>query len=446
LYTDIVQLIRLALLLSLSQVVSASGGFISVLIIAPLGKEVLAATGLIFGALIPLLFASQAMLFAIGILIRDAYSKGDEKTIICVMQQGFYLATALGVIVVILFYNITYILVFFKQDVKVVFLVQKYMNFAIWGVFPYLWLTVFNQSAIGLSLPSLPVTGSIIAFSLSVVLSYVLILGKVGFPSLGIAGLGLATILTSWTVLFSTAWLLSYKKSFDNCRLVHFGKLDMYVFLRLLRLGWPISIQYALELGAFASITLLMGTINVSALAAQQIASQITFIATMLPLGFSYATAIHVSHARALNNGTLAKNITLISTFAASVIMAFLAIFYLVFPELIVSLYAKSGEDTDSLVFKYAITLLGIAGFMQLFDSMRNIMTGALRGLQDTRIPMFIGGLSCWLIGVPLGWLLCFKFNIGPAGLYYGFLVGILWATLVIGQRFFRHRFIKDGY
>jgi MATE family multidrug resistance protein len=197
----------------------------------------------------------------------------------------------------------------------------------------------------------------------------------------------------------------------------------------LLRLGMPAAGQIGLETGVFAVVTVLIGKLGAAPLAGHQIALQTVSMTYMVPLGISSAAAVRVGHAigRVDHDGMARAGWMALGLGAA--VMSCAAVALLVFPYWIARLFTPEAD-----VIGAGMVLLRIAAFFQLFDGLQVVATGALRGAGDTRTPMICHFVGYWVIGLPLGWLLCFGgiASLGAPGLWIGLSVGLVVIGIVL--------------
>jgi multidrug resistance protein, MATE family len=198
-------------------------------------------------------------------------------------------------------------------------------------------------------------------------------------------------------------------------------KLDFVRIRELLRLGVPAAGQILLEVGVFAASTLFAGRLAPEALAAHHVILNLVGTTFMVPLGISSAGAVTVgqsigrgdSHAARLN-GWLAIGL-------AGVFMLFAATVFAAIPQRLIMLFTRNSD-----VLEIAVPLLSIAAVFQLFDGVQVSTTGVLRGAGDTRTPMLCNLMGHWLLGLPIGYLLCFRWNYGVFGLWLGLSMGLI--------------------
>jgi len=195
----------------------------------------------------------------------------------------------------------------------------------------------------------------------------------------------------------------------------------------LIKLGAPAAGQMAVEIGVFATVTVLVSKLSATALAGHQIALTIVSTTFMMPLGVSSAAAVRVGFAlgRGDRHGAARAGWTALGLGAS--VMSAAAIVLLTVPEWIARLFTP-----DAAVIAMAATILRVAAFFQLFDGLQIVVTGSLRGAGDTRTPMVCHLIGYWVMGLPLGAMLCFGRGLGAAGLWMGLSAGLIAIGVVL--------------
>ncbi|WP_456448702.1 MATE family efflux transporter [Thiolapillus sp.] len=300
--------------------------------------------------------------------------------------------------------------------------------FGLPAVIGYLALR-FLSEGIGYTKPMMMI--QLIALAANVLGNWVFMFGKLGFPAMGAEGAGWATALVMWLQL---ALLLGYIFQHKRYRFIWITPLERRDWGRtreLLRVGTPIAVTLVAEVGMFAAVALLMGTLGVTEVAAHQVALNVAAMAFMIPLGISSATTVRVGHAIGEGRGDLVRFRGLVGIgFAASCMMLTASVLFLL-PEQIVAIYTR-----DAAVRALAVQLLFMAAVFQLSDGIQISANGALRGMKDTLFPMGVTLGVYWLIGLPLSWYLGFERHIGPQGLWMGLVAGLTLSAVLLVWRF----------
>jgi MATE family multidrug resistance protein len=323
------------------------------------------------------------------------------------------------------------------QEPSNIVLAEAYLRAIAWGYLPGLGFAVLRSFVSALSRPR-PVIAIVIGGTvLNIAGNYVLAFGKFGFPGLGLAGLGWASALSFWGMFAALAiYILSQPQlrvygTFAN--LYHF---DGKVFGELLRVGVPIGVLAGVEGGFFTFVTFLMGQLGTVTLAAHQIALQTAVVTFMIPLGLSMATTVRVGQLMGQDNPTGARLAGFVGIGIAALFMAMMDLLFWTIPGTIVSLYIDTADPANLAVVNLAKTLLGVAAMFQIVDGIQVTAAGALRGLKDTRIPLLIGIVAYWGIGLPCGYTLGLVLGYDGVGLWWGFAIGLAVAAGILTWRF----------
>ena len=270
-------------------------------------------------------------------------------------------------------------------------------------------------------------------------LGYVLTYGALGFPSLGAGGLGIASAAMMWAQALAFATYLWRSRRFADLRLfAHYEPPRGDVLRGLLRTGLPIGVTVLMEGGLFITTALLIGRLGGVPAAAHQIAINVASLCFMIPFGLAEATTVRVGHASGRGDRAGLRR----AAFAGFALMfatqLLSAVLLLSGNHALAALYTR-----DAAVATLAATLLLYAAAFQFPDGVQVLSAGALRGLQDTRAPMWLAALAYWGIGMPLGATLGlglggFTRPWGPQGMWIGLIVGLTAAALLLGTRFLR--------
>ena len=186
-----------------------------------------------------------------------------------------------------------------------------------------------------------------------------------------------------------------------------------------------------LESGFFNAIALMMGSLGQIELAAHNVVMNYVTLIFMVPVGLANALMVRVGQAMGESGAAEARFRGLVGIGAASGAMAASALVIVMFPQAIIGLYTA-----DPSVAATAAVLLVCAALFQLSDGIQITSAGALRGLQDTNVPMFISGGAYWLVGVPASWWLGMYLERGPLGLWLGLILGLTVSATLLGARF----------
>ena len=371
----------------------------------------------------------QGTLMALDPVISQAFGARDEEAISRALQRGVVLSLALTVFTCATFVPVQWVLTILRQPAEVVPDAAAYVRVAIPGVFPFYAFVVFRQSlqAMGRVAPVLWTV--LLANLLNGGLNWVFIYGNLGSPALGVAGSSLATSISRW-VMALLLMALSGREVYRRLAPWRPETGAIQPLVRMLRLGIPIGLQYLLEYGAFAAAALFMGVLGTTQMAAHQIAINLASFTFMVPLGVSTATAVLVGQAIGAADETRARRSAIAGILVGTAFMCASAIAFRLFPTALARSYTADGT-----VVALAATLIPIAGVFQVFDGIQAVAAGVLRGIGDTHAPAIINVVGFWLIGLPVSWVLAFRFGGGAVGLWWGIVVGLAAVAAILLAR-----------
>lgn len=438
-YQEMRATLRLAGPVVAAQLAQMSMGLADTMMVGRLGREALAGVALGNALFFFLAIMSMGVVMAVGPMVSQAHGAGLKEPIERSVRQGFWLALLLSIPFCILLWNLEPILLAIGQPSEAVAGAVSYVQAIVWGFLPFLWLMVLRGFVEGISRPW-PVT-VIMSFGvlLNIAANYVLMYGKLGFPALGIAGTGWASTIVFWFLVLA---LVAHVRIVPSLRTYAIfstiGRPDPDYFRELFRVGWPIGVSLGIESGLFTFTALLMGLIGPTALAAHQVALQCAAFTFMVPLGTGMAASVRVGQAVGREDWSGVRRAGAIGVALAAAFMSLAAACFWIFPRSIIGLFLDLGEAGNADVVVLAVTLLGIAAVFQVFDGIQVSAAGALRGLKDTRRPMVIGFVSYWLVGLTTGYVLGFGLDLGASGLWWGLVLGLATAAILLSWRFHR--------
>jgi MATE family multidrug resistance protein len=266
---------------------------------------------------------------------------------------------------------------------------------------------------------------------LNIVLNYLLIFGKLGFPELGLTGAGMATFVSR---VLTLVWLWIYVRGSrtlaESCPEHWLAPIQRIQWTRLIKLALPIGGQIAMEFGMIAVTALLIGHFGAVQMAAHQIAITCAATTFMLPLGLSMALTIRVGHSIGAGAIERCRRIIIGAHGTGFLIMATAATIYLIFREDLAQFFSRDPE-----VIGLTASLLIITAVFQIFDSLQVISMGALRGMQDTRVPTWIVFISYWIITLPMGCVLAYTALPGALGFWTALAIGLAIAAIALTVR-----------
>ena len=412
-------LLRLAVPVTTVQVGMMTMGVVDTAMVGRVGAAELAAVAL--GSMYFFLISifGLGVLMALDPVVAQGAGARDHEGVARGVQRGLLLACGLGIAASLLHLPAAPILALLRQPTDVVPIAGSYVRALIPGILPFFVFSVFRQSLQALHHTRALVIAIVVANVANVFLNWVLIFGHLGLPPLGALGAGIATSVTRWLMalgLLGAAWPL-LRPLLLPLRPESWQREPL---MRIVRIGLPIGIHHELEFGAFGVTAILMGTLGTIEMAAHQIAINIASLTFMVPLGVGAAAAVLVGRSVGRGDGDDARRAAVVSLGTGIAFMGTSAAVMLLFPAAIAGLYTDLAP-----VVGLATALIPIAGAFQVFDGIQVVSAGTLRGLGDTRVPMLIGLVGFWLIGLPVSVALAFGAGLGPLGLWWGLVAGL---------------------
>ncbi|EHL97767.1 putative multidrug efflux protein NorM [Acetobacteraceae bacterium AT-5844] len=348
-------------------------------------------------------------------------------------RQAVWLGAAVYIPIALLLWNSAPILRATGQQADLAEAAQTFTRAMMWGLFPFYGFMLLRGFLSALERPRAALWVSLAAVGLNAVLSYTLVLGAFGIPSLGVLGAGIASATSNIVMFVGLAVLVSLDRRFSRFRLAgRFWRTDWHRMAELLRIGLPIAGTMLLEIGIFSGTALIMGWFGSMAVAAHAVALQTASACFMIPMGISQAATARVGLAAGASNAIGVRLAGWTAIGLAAAFMAVTATLLFLFPERLAALFlAPELEDTRRL----AATLLIVAGLFQLADGVQVAAAGALRGLKDTRLPLLFAALGYWGLGLPFGLLLVYGVGLGPLGIWLGLAAGLAIVAVLMTWR-----------
>ena len=429
---EIKQFFQLAIPLASAQVAQSLTGFFDTIMMGRLGAETLAGAGLASLVFFALVNIAAGIVMAVSPLIAEAYGAENKNRIENLIRQGLWLSLLLSIPITIAIAHFDSIMLRLGQPEAVITLVNSYLNIILWGFFPAVGFALLRGVVSGLS-HARPVMYIVVSGTLfNIIGNYVLGFGMLGFPRLELAGFAISSTVTLWGMFFALlVYLLKHPqlKKYQFLKQLH--RLKPRIIWQLSKIGFPIGIFIALEIGLFTVVTFLMGTLGTQVLAAHQIVFQTILIIFMIPLGMSYAATVRVGQYLGQKNLEGIKRAGYFSIGSGLVFAIAITIIMLLFPKAIVSLYIDVNDPDNATVVSLALPMLTVATLSQILDAVQKITYGVLQGVQDTRIPVLLNIPAFWIVGLTSGYLLGFYFDLGGTGLWIGQSIGVAVAALL---------------
>lgn len=423
---------RLAFPVVLSQAGQMVVALADTLMVGRLGATQLAAASLANSIFVVGLVFGIGIVSGITPLAGKEFGGGNRQAAAGWLKNGLAVFPALAIIQALLLAIVVLILPYLGQPPQVVQLAIPYYLVLVASLIPFQIFVVFKQYAEGLGNTRIAMMITILANVVNIALNYILIYGKLGLPAYGLLGAGYATLISRFLMPLAFVVFFFSFRYFKADRVAwKMNVVGVQSAIKLLSFGVPIAGQYVAEVLAFSLGSIMMGWLGAKALAAHQIVLSLASFTYMVSSGFAAATTIKVSHFRGQNRPGLARSSVFASLHQVLLFMGFSVTVFCLFRFKIPGLFVPDQE-----VIAIAGFLMLIAGMFQLFDGLQVVMLGALRGYEDVKIPMLVVLISYFVIALPVSYFFAFTVNLGPAGIWVGYLVGLMSVGITLLSRF----------
>ncbi|MEC7421974.1 MAG: MATE family efflux transporter [Pseudomonadota bacterium] len=325
------------------------------------------------------------------------------------------------------------------QQAQITALAIEYNSLLVLSLIPMLFNNVLRSFVSTLDRPIFATAITAGGIFVNALANYAFIFGNLGAPELGLQGAAVATILTTLTTL--AAYVVAIRLDPKLHRYRVFGRWwspDWPRLLHIVRIGTPIALTITAEAGIFGAAAFLMGNIGASQLAAHTVALQIAALAFQVPFGVGQAATIRVGYFYGARDPDGMKRAGWTAIVVGTGFMAFTALLMIMIPKPLIAIYVDPWDPKNAVLVGFALQYIVIAAAFQLFDGMQAVAAGALRGLQDTRIPMWIAAFAYWVPGIGTALALGFYTPLEGVGVWIGLATGLTVAAALLGWRWHR--------
>jgi MATE family multidrug resistance protein len=407
------------------------------IIVGRLGSNELAAVGLAGDWFYVLMLIGMGVISIVGVLAAQNLGAGNRDGVIDAAEQGLIAATIAAIPVMLSIWYLGPLLSLARQDPEVVRLITDYSRPLTGSVLPGLWFAVLRNYVTALAKSSAIMAITAVAVVVNLGLNYTLVYGKFGLPALGVVGAGIGTTIVNWLMFAALAAHVLRSGHFNDYRPSLLPRGFIIVTLReIFSLGLPVTATQLLNGAMFTVAAVLVGMINADILAAQQIVYTVIYLALSASIALGDAVRVRVAYGIGMRSVDSARQSATISFVLAAIAIVIASGVLWVFPELVVGIFLDTASVTNAGVLMIAVGLSVYAGLFQLFDGVLIVAANALRGLRDTRSPLWISIVGYWAVGIGFGSLLCFPMGLGETGLWWGLILGVILSNVLMFWRF----------
>ena len=374
-------------------------------------------------------------------LIAEADGAKDIARGRSVFHHGLVLCTILGISVFTIIMLCKPLIYFMHQPEAVVIMARPYLDIVAFSLIPLIMFQAYKQFADGKSETKYAMWATILANLINVLLNYLLIYGIWIFPKMGIVGAAIGTIVSRFAMLGFMHYVMIIRPKFHAyMKGFRFSEIKKEMLQKIIAIGTPSAMQMFFEVALFTGAIWLSGALGTTSQAANQIALSLASLTFMFAMGLSVAAMIRVGNQKGLRDYArlqlVARSIFLLAILLEIVFAIVFVAFHQYLPELFVAVNSEINVADNTEVIRIASQLLLVAAVFQISDGVQVVVLGALRGLQDVKIPMYITFVAYWIIGFPISIYLGLYTKLGGIGIWIGLLAGLTAAALFLYLRF----------
>jgi len=389
---------------------------------------------------------------AITPLVAEADGAGDAREGRRALQHGLVLCALLGITLFGAVLLCKPLMSLMDQPEEVVALAIPYLDLVAFSLIPLIVFQALKQFSEGLSKTKYPMYATIVANIINILLNYLLIFGAFGFPKLGIVGAAIGTLVARIGMCLFL-WVIFQQRPFFKPYVyrLRFHSIEKRMMRKIMSLGFPSALQMFFEVAIFTAAIWLSGVLGKNPQAANQIALNLSSMTFMFGMGLGVAAMIRVGNQKGLKDFPELRRVAS-SIFLMTVILEVIfALAFLLGRHLLPTIYLDvndlSNQADNMEVLSIAARLLLVAAFFQISDGLQVVVLGALRGLQDVRIPTLITFIAYWGVGFPISYYLGLHTPLKSTGIWIGLLAGLTASAFMLYLRFRNktHRLIQDA-
>lgn len=429
--------LTLALPVMLTQVGQVSVNLFDNIIVGKLlGAQALASVSLGNALFFSIFVFALGFSFAIPPLVSEAHAQEKHETINSVFRHGFVINIGIGLLLMLLLYSLLPLLYHMDQPIEIIPDTIGFLSIMTLSILPFMAFQTLREVSEGLSFTIGVTKATIIANVINIILNYVFIKGMFGFPEMGVEGSALASLIARifmmvflYYVLIKEEKTRRYIKAF-SLKVTEFSK---EMFRKMLRIGFPTALQMFFEITAFAAAAFICGLVSSKDIASHQIALSMASFTFNLCIGFSVASTVMIGRKLGEQNYGEIKKVGINNFKIVFLFMLFCGLLFIVGRDILPTFFTQK-EDIE--VIQLASKLLIIASLFQLSDGVQVVALGALRGIQDVKIPSIITFIAYWVITIPLGYFLTVNMKMGAFGMWIALGLGLTISAVLLVMRF----------
>ncbi|HZG17587.1 MAG TPA: MATE family efflux transporter [Candidatus Bathyarchaeia archaeon] len=371
---------------------------------------------------VPIQAGLTGILLAVTPIVAQMIGANRHDEVPYTIMQALYFSVAIAIVVLLTgAFALDPILNVMNVEPAVHDIARGFLHALAIGIIPMFLYTVLRCFIDALGLTRITMLITLLSLPINVVLNYLLIFGKLGFPRLGGIGAGYASAITYWCILLISVYVVHRVEPFTQYAIFsRFHQISLRAWKELLRLGVPIGFTIFFEVSIFAAVTLLMSNFDTATIAAHQAAMNFASFIYMVPMSISMSLTIMVGFEVGAQRFRDAKQYSYMGIGIAVVLASLCGVGLFFFTEQVAGFYTN-----DEQVLQLAKHFLLYSILFLLSDATAAPIQGILRGYKDVTIPFIVALVSYWVIGLPLGYYLANYTNWGATGYWIGLISGL---------------------
>jgi multidrug resistance protein, MATE family len=444
--TELGATFRLAWPLALANLLQMLVHAVDVVFVARLGERELAASALGIALFGLLMWAFSGLTGMVAALIAEELGRRRHavREVRRSVRMGLWLALVSGTIGMAICWQGEAIMLASGQEPALAARAGDFLRIVMWAMIPMVAANVLRSFVAALGRPVFATAITGLALFASVLFNWMFVFGNLGAPAWGLEGSALASVLTALFILASYLVAILTDRRLRRYRIFGNWWRPEWERLRdLVRLGTPVMVIIIAEAGLFSGAALLMGRIGASELAGHTVALQIAALAFQIPFGVGQAATIRVGYHYGARDVAAIGRAGWVGIGMAGGFMCLTAALMILAPMLLLGIYVDTAAPANAAMVGFAVQYMLVAAAFQLFDGVQAVAAGALRGLQDTRVPMVIAIFSYWVPGLGTAIWLGFYTPLEGTGVWIGLAIGLVFAAGLLTTRWARRERLR---
>ena len=435
---------RIATPLILAALVNMGMAITDVIMMGWLGPVALAAGAVASDMYSLVFYLCAGVVAAVSAIVSHARGARQHRLIRRATQQGFWAVILLSPPAALIVWQAPKLLILVGVPATIIETAADYAAMMALTLLPMLGVAVWRQFLAAFADTRAVFRITLITLGLNALGNYVFMFGKLGFPSLGLAGAGLSSALCAAFMFAAlTMYVVRHQTLAKYRLLVGILRPDWSRLAELFRLGLPIGVSNLGEMGVYLLSTAVVGIFGVEALAAHAVALRMAGVLYAFPLGLSQAATVRVGLATGAGNVS-ARNLAARTALGIAFLAGTLVLLSVGFARHDIAAVFVNVNSSAASIASYAALLLLVLAIMQIFEYVGTVAGGALRGIKDTQVPMLMSVTAYWGVAMTIGLGLGFGLNQEALGIWAGLAGGaVTFCFLLLARMHYHGRYTR---